>query len=144
MFSKTCQYAIKATVFIALQSQKAIRTSLRDIALAIDSPEAFTAKILQTLAKHNVIQSHKGPTGGFEISTESLKTLCLLDIVVAIEGDRMFTGCGLGLRMCNEQKPCPVHTQFKEVRNGLQQMLSNTLVATLGEDLLVGNSFLKV
>ena len=51
MFSKTCEYGIKATLFIAQMSQKGERVSLKDIASAIDSPSAFTAKILQTLSK---------------------------------------------------------------------------------------------
>ncbi|MET0760542.1 MAG: transcriptional regulator, partial [Flavobacterium sp.] len=48
MFSKTCEYGIRASIFIASQSYQNNRIGLKDIAKKIDSPEAFTAKILQT------------------------------------------------------------------------------------------------
>ena len=46
MFSKSCKYGIKATLFIAQKSQHDERVSLKEIAAAINSPIAFTAKIL--------------------------------------------------------------------------------------------------
>ena len=59
MFSKSCEYGIKATLFIAQKSQWNDRVSLKEIATAIDSPTAFTGKILQVLAKANIINSQK-------------------------------------------------------------------------------------
>ena len=67
MFSKSCEYGIRATIFIATQSYLNNRTGIKDIAKKIDSPEAFTAKILQILVKANIIHSTKGVGGGFEI-----------------------------------------------------------------------------
>ena len=45
-----------------------MRAGLKDIAFATNSPEAFTAKILQTLVRENLLLSIKGPNGGFEIA----------------------------------------------------------------------------
>ena len=67
MFSKACEYGIKATIFIASNSYEKQRVSLKEIAKEIDSPEAFTAKILQNLVRHKIINSVKGAYGGFEI-----------------------------------------------------------------------------
>ena len=50
MFSKSCEYAIKASIYICHRSDKGERSGLKDIAKATDSPEAFTAKILQQMA----------------------------------------------------------------------------------------------
>ena len=55
MFSKACEYGIKASIFIAINSYEGKRVSPKEIAKEIDSPEAFTAKILQALVKNNVI-----------------------------------------------------------------------------------------
>lgn len=46
MFSKTCEYGIRATIHIASKSLLGERVSLRDVTEAINSPVAFTAKIL--------------------------------------------------------------------------------------------------
>jgi Rrf2 family protein len=70
MFSKTCEYAIRASIFIAAQSQKGERVSIQDVSSKIESPEAFTSKILQKLVKIGVIQSLKGPGGGFYIEND--------------------------------------------------------------------------
>ncbi|MDX1365867.1 MAG: Rrf2 family transcriptional regulator, partial [Arenibacter latericius] len=61
MFSKACEYGIKATLFIAQKSLNQQRVSLKEIASEIDSPIAFTAKILQSLARSGMVDSHKGP-----------------------------------------------------------------------------------
>ena len=67
MFSKSCEYAIKAVIHLCMETHEGGRLSINDIAVAIDSPEPFTAKILQTLSKHKIISSAKGPGGGFYV-----------------------------------------------------------------------------
>lgn len=142
MFSKACEYGIRAVLFIAKQSQNDIRPNITEIAKAVDSPEPFTAKVCQQLARAGIILSKKGPHGGFYLEKDS--TLKLSDIVSAIDGDKIFRGCGLGLRECSSEHPCPVHNQFMAVRNGLKQMCENTLVMELAENLEEGETFLKV
>jgi Rrf2 family iron-sulfur cluster assembly transcriptional regulator len=143
MFSKTCEYGIRATIFIASESCLNRRVGLRDIAKKIDSPEAFTAKILQILSKNNIINSIKGVGGGFEIPREMMKDVKLAQIVNALEGDRVFTGCGLGLSNCSEDHPCPMHEKFKSIRNELASMLENTNLEELALGIKTGDTFLR-
>jgi Rrf2 family iron-sulfur cluster assembly transcriptional regulator len=143
MFSKTCEYGIRATIFIASESYQNKRVGLKDIAKKIDSPEAFTAKILQILSKDNIINSIKGVGGGFEIPRESMKDIKLAQIVNALEGDRVFTGCGLGLTHCSEDHPCPMHDKFKSIRNELAFMLENTNLEELALGIKTGDTFLR-
>jgi len=143
MFSKACEYGIKATLFISMKSLNDERVSLKDIARGIASPEAYTAKILQQLARDGVVDSLKGPTGGFKISRERLDEIKLIDIVSSLDGDAVFVGCGLGLRECNAEMPCPVHDKFKEIRDNLKKMLSDTSIYELATGLEVGLTFLK-
>ncbi len=77
MFSKSCQYAIKATIYIGKKSMENVRVSLNDIAEETDSPKAFTGKILQELAKKKILDSIKGPFGGFEIKKENMHRIKL-------------------------------------------------------------------
>lgn len=143
MFSKACEYAIRATIHISHQSQNGNRVSLKAIAKAIDSPVAFTAKILQSLAKNNVITSTKGPTGGYEIIENTNNNVTLLHVVKAIDGDKIYSGCGLGLNKCNENKPCPMHDQFKTIRDELKTMLATTSIKELTNGLPQGMCVLK-
>lgn len=143
MFSKTCEYGIKATLYIAYQSQLQKRVGIKDIAEAINSPEAFTAKILGELVKVGIIHSVKGPHGGFKIAQQKMDTLMLQEIILAIDGDKIYNGCGLGLKECNAIKPCPIHNKFALVRQELKVMLESTLVKDLASGLNDGVTFLK-
>lgn len=143
MFSKACEYGIKATIFIAEQSLIKNKVSQKDIAQAIGSPLAFTAKILQSLSKNSITISEKGRGGGFYMDKAKLDIITLSTIVSAIDGDSIYKGCGLGLKNCNENYPCPVHDQFKEIRDGLKKMLEETTILNLAMGTNKGTTFLK-
>ncbi|MCA0429638.1 MAG: Rrf2 family transcriptional regulator [Bacteroidetes bacterium] len=143
MFSKSCEYAIRATIYIAKQTKQDKRVGIKDIANAINSPNAFTGKILQQLSKAKIIESAKGPSGGFSINNKKLLNLKLSEIVTAIDGDSIYKGCGLGFKECSEKKPCPVHNKFKIVRNELKNMLENTKINELSDNLEKGLAFLQ-
>lgn len=143
MFSKACEYGIRATIFIASKSLDGERVSLKEIAREIDSPVAFTAKILQLLAREGVVKSVKGPSGGFEIDRGEIESVRLIEVVSAIDGDQVFKGCGLGLPECDENHPCPVHDRFMAIRDELYAMLSNTSISELALGLGEGLTYLK-
>ena len=142
IFSKACEYGIKAAIYVAEQSINGNRASLKGISKEIDSPEAFTAKILQQLSKNQIIDSIKGPNGGFSIEKKNMRNLKLSQIVLAIDGDSIYKGCGLGFKECSEKQPCPVHNKFKIVRDELKYMLENTTILELSLGLKEGLTFL--
>ncbi len=143
MFSKACEYGIRSAIYIAEQALESKKLSLRTVAEAIDSPEAYTSKILQLLSRSQIITSEKGPTGGYSMDRTKLEKVTLSDIVFAIDGDNVYEGCGLGLKRCNEKKPCPVHFQFKKIRNELKEMLETTTLLDLALGMKNGVSVLK-
>ena len=142
MFSKACEYGIKAIIYIATQSLSGTRVKIGDVANNSGSPEAFTAKILGTLTKHNIVNSHTGPYGGFEISSKQMKQVKMRDIVEAIDGDTIFNGCGLGLNECNHEQPCPMHHKFVKVREEIKTMLTTTTIYDLATEYKSGKSVL--
>ena len=144
MFSKACEYGIKAVIYIATKSQQGERVGLKNISEQIDSPEAFTAKILQKLSREEIITSVKGPHGGFEINKAKAAEIKLRDVVFAIDGNDIYNGCALGFKTCDEKKPCPMHNKFKEIRSDLKEMLESTSLLDLSNDINKGISFLKI
>lgn len=142
MFSKTCEYAIRSMIYIAQKSKESSRVGIKEIALGIDSPEHFIAKILQELGRKGLVQSAKGPNGGFYHDEQSLKH-SLADIVKAVDGEKLFTGCGLGLKECSENHPCPIHHEFKKIRGEMKLMLENAKICELSTELTQSLTFLK-
>ena len=143
MFSKACEYGIRAAIYIAKKSLLDKKTSLKEVAQAIGSPEAYTSKILQKLTKNLIINSDKGPTGGFSMDKSKLDKVKLSTIVFTIDGEHIYKGCELGLEECNVQMPCPVHNQFKTIRDDLKIMLETTSIISLTIGLHDGLTFLK-
>lgn len=142
MFSKTCEYALRALIFITQQTKDGSKIGIKDIATGIDSPEYFIAKILQDLRKKNFVQSLKGPTGGFYLDNASLNRT-LMEVVSEIDGDKIFSGCALGLKKCSESHPCPVHNEFKSIRNSLNTLLTEKKIGDFVEQLDANETFLK-
>ncbi|MEZ4911827.1 MAG: Rrf2 family transcriptional regulator [Saprospiraceae bacterium] len=143
MFSKACEYGIRAIIYISQKSQDGHRVNLKSVAKAIDSPEAFTAKVLQSLANNNIISSSKGSSGGYDIPENRQSNITLFDVVNAIDGDTIYDKCGLGLQQCNPQKPCPMHYKFIAIRDNLKQMSQQTTIHDLTKELLQGTTCLK-
>ncbi|HEU4552836.1 MAG TPA: Rrf2 family transcriptional regulator [Chitinophaga sp.] len=142
MFSKTCEYAIRALIFIAQQSKDDVRVGVKEIAKGIGSPEHFIAKILQELSRKGLVLSLKGPTGGFYLDNKTLKCT-LADIVKAVDGDKLFLGCGLGLEYCSDARPCPVHHEFKKIRADIYKTLQSIRLGEFHAQLEESIGFLK-
>ncbi|MEW7277802.1 Rrf2 family transcriptional regulator [Aquimarina sp. 2201CG1-2-11] len=142
MFSKSCEYGLRAVIFIAQQTTKNNKVSLSTISEEINSPQAFTAKILQQLTRTNIVKSIKGPYGGFMIEDEKMDTK-LSEVVQVLDGDSIYTGCGLGLRQCDANSPCPLHYKFVEIRDNLRDMLENTSLKSIADDMNAGLTILK-
>ncbi len=142
MFSRAFEHGIKAIIYIATQSMDGKRVKIGDIVEQSGSPEAFTAKVLGVLTKQKIINSHTGPYGGFDITMDRMKETTISEIVHAIDGDVLFTGCGLGLSECSHLHPCPMHDKFVKVRNEIKSMLSSTTIHDLALGLKSGKTVL--
>ncbi len=143
MFSKACEYGIRAVLYIVGKSLNEERARIKEIAKEIDAPEAFTAKVLQKLTKKGLLESITGPHGGFYLQEEEMEKIRLIEVVKAIDGADIFEGCGLGLLHCNASHPCPIHQEFREVKEELIQMLSKMSVREMAQSVEREDTFLK-
>ena len=116
MLSLTCKTAIKAVIYLASKFDSGERAGIKEIAEFINASEHTVGKMLQTLVKEELINSAKGPSGGFYITAKQ-KKLPLINIVYAIDGKEIFEECGLGLSKCSATHPCPIHNDYKTIRD---------------------------
>ncbi|MBI4558402.1 MAG: Rrf2 family transcriptional regulator [Candidatus Hydrogenedentes bacterium] len=126
--SQASKYALQAILFMAQQPTESKQS--KEIAEALRIPRHFLAKILQDLSKRGLLQSSKGPGGGFKLAQPADETR-LIDVVQAIEGNRFGAGCALGLPECSETDPCPLHNQWAGIKDGIFSMLSDKSVREL-------------
>ncbi len=124
MFSKTSEYAIKIVIYLSKNSNKDKLCQVKEVSEALESPEPFTAKILQQLVKVGLLYSMKGKNGGFTIGKEA-NEIKIYDIVTAIDGEKSVTGCILGLNECSSENPCPLHHKYYKIKEQIQENILN-------------------
>lgn len=143
MFSKATEYALRATIYIAQKSTEEKKLSIEEIANAIDTPKAFTAKILQLLSKDNtLISSVRGPNGGFYIS-EKAKKLPVISILLKMGERDIIDKCVLGLKKCSEVDPCPMHHQYKKIKAELIALFESKTIQQLANEIDKGNAVIS-
>ncbi len=130
MFKKESEYALRALVYIQTQNMNTRRPGIAEIATEIETPPSFTAKILQRMVKQGFIESQKGINGGYFFNPEK-KELSLKRVIVSIEGDNLFCGCGFGLKECDNENPCPLHNQYAPVRDAMNDLVSNETIQSM-------------
>lgn len=141
MLSQTCKTAIKSVILLASNQDENIKMSVKNISEAIDASSHTVGKILQTLVRHSVVKSTKGPAGGFYITPDQLNQP-LLNIVESIDGKSIFTGCGLGLNQCSEDHPCPIHNQYKGARDAMENLFKENRITDVCQSVNIGTTYL--
>jgi Rrf2 family transcriptional regulator, iron-sulfur cluster assembly transcription factor len=143
MFSKATEYALRATIYIAKKGTEERKLGIEEIAKAIDSPKSFTAKILQALTKDNkVVSSVRGPNGGFFIP-DKVKKMPVRIVLQVMGEDEMLEKCVLGLKRCSELQPCPMHDQYKSVKQLLIKLFVSKTIQQLADDIKEGEVYIK-
>ena len=141
MLSLSCKTAIKAVVYLASQPADSAKPSIKEIAGFINASEHSVGKLLQALVKGAVINSTKGPNGGFYIS-EKQKEQPLINIVKEIDGLEIFNECGLGFSKCSASHPCPMHQDYKPVRDLFRKVCKQKTISDLCATVNGGLSYL--
>ncbi|MCS7264652.1 MAG: Rrf2 family transcriptional regulator [Armatimonadetes bacterium] len=132
LYSRTCQYALWALMELAREQSANGKgwVKAEKVAQNLGLPFPMTAKVLQMLVHAHILDSVRGPTGGFRLRLPPEK-ICLLDVVLAIDGPELFEHCVLGLPSCDEINPCPVHNSWAPIRDQLKELLKKTTLADL-------------
>ena len=138
MFSASCHYGLQAMFYIASHCKEGCNIELKEIAEERDIPKHFLSKILQQLVREKLLCSMKGPHGGFRLSRDPA-TITLIDIVEAIDGVEIFDECGIGLRQCTEADPCPIHDDFKTLREQVKELFQTKTLGALATEISNGD-----
>lgn len=129
LYSKPCEYAIRAMAYLARSGPVARG---EEIAHAENIPAPVLAKILQELARKGLLASRRGPGGGFRLARRP-QLITLRDVVAAIDGLDQFLECAVGLERCSDDAPCPLHDTWKGLRERFLNYLETTTLAEMAD-----------
>jgi Rrf2 family iron-sulfur cluster assembly transcriptional regulator len=134
MLSNGAKYAIRATMHLAeIDSGTKRKLSAKSIADNLDVPLSFLSKLLQELARKEIISSSKGPKGGFYLSDENRKR-SIWDVIHCIDGVEKFTKCFLGLPTCTNENPCSVHSVVASFRKKILNEFRNKNIQKIADE----------
>tara|TARA_B100001079_G_C16193289_1_gene418161 strand:- start:252 stop:713 length:462 start_codon:yes stop_codon:yes gene_type:complete len=132
LYSKSAEYAIQAMIYLT-ENKSDSPTMIHKIASSYGIPSQFLSKIMQSLVKHRLIHATRGRTGGVTLA-KSPEKIYLNDIVVCIDGPILENPqCVIGLNLCSDEVPCPLHDQWKPIKEKMRQMLENESLKHLAD-----------
>ncbi len=130
MLSQTVEYALRAVVYLAKRTGVPSRTS--DIALQTKVPQAYLSKVLQSLRKKGIVESHRGGGGGVSLSADP-EELTVWDVVQAVDPMCRITTCPLGLKEHGENL-CPLHKRMDAAIGVVEEAFRESTVAEILAD----------
>ncbi len=146
MLSNTCKYAIRATIYLAIKEDGINKIGIKQISKDLDLPTPFLGKIMQTLAKHKLLSSTKGPHGGFSLSKPA-NEITLMDIIEIIDGHDIFQKCLIGLKTCQitaNKNDCKFHDKSHLVRSEIYNLFKNQSIDELAKGIRTINDVLSL
>lgn len=136
IISKTSQYAIQVLIYIATQP-KDTPVQGHTAAKYLGAPAPYLAKIMQALCKGGVLTSSRGRWGGFSLN-DAPENISLMRILQVTEGTDFTKKCVLGLKECSDETACPMHQQWKPIKEEVIGMLKQQTLAILSKAVLEG------
>lgn len=126
MISQTAEYALRAVLYLADQGQA--RTT-QEIAEVTRVPVGYLAKVLQGLAKEEIVRSQRGMHGGFTIAKPPAE-LTVYEVINAVDPVQRIHSCPLGLK-AHGVRLCPMHKRLDDAMAVAEQAFRNSTVAEL-------------
>lgn len=127
--SKTSAYAALAMGFLSTQPRQ-VMVQARQVAEFLSIPVDSALKILQTLARHGLIESQLGRSGGYRLTADP-EQISLLNVVEAVDGP-----LSVEMPVTNpSQKIAPglelLHLVYAHTTEKIREQLGRTSVAEL-------------
>ncbi|MBP1770903.1 MAG: transcriptional regulator [Holophagaceae bacterium] len=127
LFHTATGYALRA---LAALPEDGSHCLSKDLAAQLDLPAPYLAKILQSLAQASLLESVRGPKGGFRLSRPAHR-ITVGEVVVAIEGPKSLDGCVMGFPVCSSEHPCPLHEAWTAVKSQVASSMTEATIRDL-------------
>lgn len=131
MFSQTQEYALRAVVWLAQHAEEGAVGNAR-IAEATDVPTSYLSKVLQELARGDIVASKRGIGGGFQLARNP-DELTVLEVINAVDPLRRISACPLGLKT-HKRQLCPMHHRLDEALGLVEEALGSSTIREIMSD----------
>lgn len=130
--TRAAEYAIRCMVYLAFKG-KGVLVVKQEIADQADIPGPFLAKIVQDLARANLIEIRQGPKGGYVLLRDPAR-ITLLEVVEVMIGKIQLNDCVGRPGSCTASARCRVRRVWEEASSQLRSCLEGVTFAELCGD----------
>jgi len=127
--SKSTDYGIRILAHLARDGAGATHNA-REVARALRLPVPMVSKVMKSLARAGVLESHRGAKGGFSLS-QPPDELSVADMIAALEGPVALTECQIGPALCQHEGSCSVQEPWSVINRSVQNTLSMVTLSDL-------------
>lgn len=130
--SKKADYGLIAVKHLAMHRNEHA-CSANEIADEYGISTTLMAKVLQKLARQNLVAAKHGSTGGYQLS-KTPDQISALEVITAIDGPVLITSCVTSHGNCDATDRCSIKEPLQRVNESILGVLSTVSIAQLSED----------
>jgi len=130
--SKKTDYALIAMKHLALNGDRGA-SSAREIAEQYDIPAELMAKVLQRLVRRQLLVSHQGTRGGYQLARPSVM-ISVADVIQAVDGPLTVTACSTDDHACEQFTKCNVRDPLWRIKDRVLTALASCTLAEIVDE----------
>ena len=127
--SRMIDYGV--VVLSQMASRRDTLTTAPELAEATGLPAPMVSKVLKSLARSDLVTSHRGVNGGYSLS-RGPENISVAEIVEALEGPVALTACvEASDTNCRVESLCPIRGGWEKVNSAIRGALEAVSLADL-------------
>jgi Rrf2 family protein len=130
--SKKADYGLIAVKHLAMHRDQHA-CSANEIADEYGISTTLMAKVLQKLARQNLVAAKHGSSGGYQLS-KMPDQISALEVITAIDGPVLITSCVTSHGNCDATSKCSVREPLRRVNESILNVLNTVTIAQMSED----------
>jgi FeS assembly SUF system regulator len=95
-----------------------VSCNARDLAAQTRLPAPMVGKILKTLARQGLLESHRGAKGGYSLA-KAPENISVAEIITAVDGPFGLTSCSVHEGDCEFEASCPTRSHWKTINRAI-------------------------
>jgi Rrf2 family protein len=130
--SKKADYGLIAVKHLAMHREQHA-CSANEIADEYGISTTLMAKVLQKLARQNLVAAKHGSSGGYQLS-KMPDQISALEVITAIDGPVLITSCVTSHGNCDATSKCSVREPLRRVNESILNVLNTVTIAQMSEE----------
>jgi FeS assembly SUF system regulator len=127
--SKGTDYGIRILAHLAGDGDSATHNA-REVAEQLLLPMPMVSKVMKSLARAGILESHRGAKGGFSLARRP-EELSVAAMIAALEGPVALTQCQVGPSLCEHEANCNVQQPWSVINAAVKNTLATITLSDL-------------